>query len=161
MGLKSNITNKFDELGIPYEVVFHQAVESSGQALLVQRMMGVTVLKTSILVDNNKRYYMIVLSYNRILNEEILRRGLKVETLTPISEDDSWQLLNAMPGSENPLDLIFDSGEVFTLLIDNKLKDTHKVAMCPCENHCSLKFDFQDLIKKYLPAIGAKVLFIK
>ena len=152
MTAKETILTKLDELNISYKVFNHEPIMTMEQGKDIEKQMGVPAVKTLLLVNHHKQFFMVLLPADKKLNIKELAKQ--------ISADDISRLLHAYPGAVGPLGLLFDENKEIKLIIDKELTQQHKVAMHPCENNCSLRLDFQDFIKVYLPSLGVQYMQI-
>lgn len=154
MNAKETILAKLDELNIPYKVFNHEPIMTMEQGKDIEKQMGVPAVKTLLLVNHHKQFFMVLLPAEKKLNTKELAKQIGSGHLSFASADDIRRLLHAYPGAVSPLGLLFDEEKEIALFIDKELTQQHEVAMHPCENDCSLKINFQDFISVYLPALG-------
>ncbi len=154
MTTKETILAKLDKLGIHYEVFNHEPIMTMEQGKSVEKQMGVPAIKTLLMTNNHKQYFMVLLPADKKLDIKAFAKQTGSGHLSFAPTDDIRRLLHAYPGAVSPLGLLFDENKKITLYIDKELMQKHEVAMHPCENNCSLKLDFQDFINVFLPALG-------
>ncbi len=160
MTAKETILTKLDELNISYKVFNHEPIMTMEQGKDIEKQMGVPAVKTLLLVNHHKQFFMVLLPADKKLNIKELAKQIGSGHLSFASADDISRLLHAYPGAVGPLGLLFDENKEIKLIIDKELTQQHKVAMHPCENNCSLRLDFQDFIKVYLPSLGVQYMQI-
>lgn len=150
MNAKETILAKLDELGIPYEVFNHEPIMTMEQGKDIEKQMGVPAVKTLLLVNHHKQFFMGLLPAEKKLNTKELAKQIGSGHLSFASVDDIRRLLHAYPGAVSLLGLLFDEKKEIALFIEKELLNQHEVAMHPCENNCSLRLDFQDFLNIYL-----------
>lgn len=153
MAAKETILARLDELNIPYAVFNHEPIMTMEQGKDIEKRMGVPAVKTLLLVNHHHQYFMVLLAADKKLNTKEFAKQIGSGHLSFASADDISRLLHSYPGAVSPLGLLFDKDKEITLFIDSVLMQQHEVAMHPCENDCSLRLDFQDFLKVYLPSL--------
>lgn len=161
MTTKETILVKLDALDIHYDVFNHAPIMTMEQGKAVEKQIGVPAVKTLLLVNHHKNFFMVLLPAEKRLNTKEFVRQIGCGHLSFASADDISRLLHAYPGGVSPLGLLFDKSKEISLLIDSGLMQQHEVVMHPCENNCSLRIDFQDFLNIYLPSIDASYKQLK
>ena len=83
-----------------------------------------------------------------------LSKELGIARLSFGDETRLLELLNLTPGSVSALGLIFDPEHKVKLLIDRALLSEPRFGAHPCINTATVAFSTDDLLNKYLPAVG-------
>ena len=154
MTTKDIILSKLKELDIPYKVFNHEPIMTMEQGKDIEKQMGVSAIKTLLLANHHKQFFMFLLPAEKKLDIKNLSSQIGCGHLSFASAEDINRLLHAYPGAVSPLGLLFDERREISLFIDNSLMQQQEIAMHPCENDYSLMLDFQDFLIKYLPSIG-------
>lgn len=144
---------KLDELGIRYEVFGHEPIMTMEQGKDIEKRMGVPAVKTLLLVNHHKQFFMVLLPAEKKLDTKELAKQIGSGHLGFATAADIGRLLRTYPGAVSPLGLLFDTNKEVRLFIDRELVQAKEVAMHPCENNCSLKLDFQDFLNICLPGL--------
>lgn len=161
MTTKETVLAKLDALNIHYDVFNHEPIMTMEQGKAVEKEMGVPAVKTLLLVNHQKEFFMVLLPADKRLDTKELAKQIYSGHLSFASAEDINRLLHAYPGAVSPLGLLFDKDKEITLFIDSWLTQQHEVAMHPCENNCSLKLDFQDFLNIYLSSIDVSYKQLK
>jgi Ala-tRNA(Pro) deacylase len=103
----------------------------------------------NIFVRNHKgdRHYLIILEHLAQLNIRDLEKRLKQGKLTFASDQRLMNHLGLQPGSVSPFGLINDINNHVHLFIDEKLKESDRLAFHPNVNTATLVISRSDFIK--------------
>lgn len=129
MTTKETILAKLNELSIHYEVFNHEPIMTMEQGKGIEKRMGVPAVKTLLLVNHHKQYFMVLLPPDKKLNTKELAKHIGSGHISFASADDINSLLHAYPGAVSPLGLLFDKDKEITLFIDSRLMQHMK---SPC-----------------------------
>ena len=106
------------------------------------------------------RHYLVVLEHLRQLNIKDLEKRLKQGKLTFASDQRLKKYLGVEPGSVSPFGLINDNENHVHLFIDEKLKESERLAFHPNVNTASLVISKTDFLK-FLEYTGNTYEFIR
>lgn len=103
----------------------------------------------NIFLRNHKgdRHYLVILEHLAQLNIHDLEKRLKQGKLTFASDQRLMKYLGVEPGSVSPFGLINDHDNHVHLFIDEKLKDSERLAFHPNTNIASLVISSHDFLK--------------
>ncbi len=76
-------------------------------------------------------------------------------------EEDMLRFLDIEPGAVSVMGLMNDKENRVQLLIDQDVTEGEYVGCHPCVNTSSLKLRTEDLLEKYLPAVGHEPKFVR
>jgi Ala-tRNA(Pro) deacylase len=105
------------------------------------------------------RHYLVILEHLATLNIRDLEKRLKQGKLTFASDKRLMKYLGLEPGSVSPFGLINDSDKNVHIFIDERLKDSERLAFHPNINTATLVISQHDLIR-FLDQTGNKYEFI-
>lgn len=116
----------------------------------------------NIFLRNHKgnRHYLVILEHLRQLNIHDLEKRLKQGKLTFASDQRLKKYLGVEPGSVSPFGLINDTDHHVHLFIDEKLKESERLAFHPNINTASIVVSKTDFIK-FLNQSGNSWEFIR
>jgi Ala-tRNA(Pro) deacylase len=106
------------------------------------------------------RHYLVILEHLRQLDIRDLEKRLRQGKLTFASDVRLKKYLGVEPGSVSPFGLINDTGKHVHLFIDEKLKESDRLAFHPNVNTASLVISRLDFIK-FLEYSGNTYEFIR
>jgi Ala-tRNA(Pro) deacylase len=106
------------------------------------------------------RHYLVILEHLRQLDIHDLEKRLRQGKLTFASDQRLKKYLGVEPGSVSPFGLINDSERHVHLFIDDKLKESGRLAFHPNINTASLVISKNDFLK-FLAYTGNSYEFIK
>jgi Ala-tRNA(Pro) deacylase len=103
----------------------------------------------NIFLRNHKgdKHYLVILEHLRQLNIHDLEKRLHQGKLTFASDQRLMKYLGVEPGSVSPFGLINDSNHHVHLFIDEKLKESERLAFHPNSNNASLVVSSGDFLK--------------
>ncbi|HLP73934.1 MAG TPA: prolyl-tRNA synthetase associated domain-containing protein [Bacteroidales bacterium] len=149
------------ELSIDFEYHEHPPVATIEAALEHWRDYKSGRCK-NIFFRNHKgnRHYLVVLEHLRQLDIHDLEKRLKQGKLSFASDRRLKERLGLEPGSVSPFGLLNDKEKNVHLFIDEKLKESERLAFHPNVNTATLVIKQSDLIK-FLDSIGASYEYLK
>jgi Ala-tRNA(Pro) deacylase len=150
-----------DRLSILYEYHEHPPLATIEDAKIHWKDYNSGRCK-NIFFRNHKgdRHYLVILEHLRQLDIHDLEKRLRQGKLTFASDQRLKKYLGLEPGSVSPFGLINDSENHVHLFIDEKLKESDRLAFHPNINTASLVISKSDFIK-FLDQTGNSYEFIK
>lgn len=150
-----------DELGISYERVDHEALQTIEACQKVDETLGISICKNLFLCNRQKTaYYLLLLPGYKALKTKELSKQIPTSRLSFASGEDMEEYLNVTPGSATIMGLMFDPENLVQLVIDEELLREEWFGCHPCINTSSLKLRTEDVIGKYLQAVHHEYLTV-
>ena len=151
----------FKQLSIQFEYHEHPPLATIEEAIIHWKDYNSGRCK-NIFFRNHKgdRHYLVILEHLRQLNIHDLEKRLKQGKLTFASDKRLMKYLGLEPGSVSPFGLINDKERHVHLFIDEKLKESDRLAFHPNVNTASIVISKMDFLK-FLEYTGNKYEFIK
>lgn len=150
-----------DELGISYERVDHEALQTIEACQKVDETLGISICKNLFLCNRQKTaYYLLLLPGYKALKTKELSKQIPTSRLSFSSGEDMEEYLNVTPGSATIMGLMFDPENRVQLVIDEELLKEEWFGCHPCINTSSLKLQTEDVIGKYLQAVHHEYLTV-
>lgn len=150
-----------DELGISYERVDHEALQTIEACQKVDETLGISICKNLFLCNRQKTaYYLLLLPGYKALKTKELSKQIPTSRLSLASGEDMEEYLNVTPGSATIMGLMFDPENRVQLVIDEELLKEEWFGCHPCINTSSLKLQTEDVIGKYLQAVHHEYLTV-
>jgi Ala-tRNA(Pro) deacylase len=137
-----------DGLSIEYEYHEHPPVATIEDAELFWKDIDSWKCK-NIFFRNHKgnRHYLVILEHLRLLDIHDLEKRLRQGKLTFASDQRLMKYLGLTPGSVSPFGLINDHEKHVHLFIDEKLKESDRLAFHPNINTATLVISLSDFIR--------------
>lgn len=150
-----------DDLVISYEYLEHPPAPDIETAKIYWKDINSTKCK-NIFFRNHKgnKHYLVILEHLRQLDIHDLEKRLKQGKLTFASDKRLMTYLGVEPGSVSPFGLINDTGRNVHVFIDEKLKESERLAFHPNVNSATLVISGSDLLK-FLEHTGNAYEFIR
>lgn len=150
-----------DELGISYERVDHEALQTIEACRKVDEILGISICKNLFLCNRQKTaYYLLLLPGYKALKTKELSKQIPTSRLSFASGEDMEEYLNVTPGSATIMGLMFDPENRVQLVIDEELLKKEWFGCHPCINTSSLKLRTEDVIGKFLQAVHHEYLTV-
>lgn len=150
-----------DKLGISYERVDHEALQTIKACQKVDETLGISICKNLFLCNRQKTaYYLLLLPGYKALKTKELSKQIPTSRLSFASGEDMEEYLNVTPGSATIMGLMFDPKNRVQLVIDEELLKEEWFGCHPCINTSSLKLRTEDVIGKYLQAVHHEYLTV-
>lgn len=150
-----------EKLGISYERVDHEALQTIEACQKVDEALGISICKNLFLCNRQRTaYYLLLLPGYKALKTKELSRQIPTSRLSFASGEDMEEYLNVTPGSATVMGLMFDPENRVQLVIDEELLEEEWFGCHPCINTSSLKLRTEDVIGKYLQAVHHEYLTV-
>lgn len=143
-----------DGLGVSYERVDHQAMQTIKDCIEVDKALGTPVCKNLFLCNRQKTaYYLLLLPGEKTLKTKELSQQIPTSRLSFASGEDMEKYIGVTPGSATVMGLLFDPENKVQLVVDEEVLQEEYFACHPCVNTSSIKLRTEDVFEKYLKAV--------
>jgi Ala-tRNA(Pro) deacylase len=158
---QTELYSLLNELSIPVEYHEHPPLATINDAIIHWKDYNSGRCK-NIFFRNHKgdRHYLVILEHLRQLNIHDLEKRLKQGKLTFASDKRLMKYLGVEPGSVSPFGLINDKEKNVHLFIDDKLRESERLAFHPNVNTATLVISNTDFLK-FLDYTGNSYEFIR
>ena len=144
-----------DRLGVEYLRTDHAPATTLEVCKEIDRVLDVLICKNLFLCNRQQtRFYLLMMPGDKPFKTKDLSAQLGVARLSFGSEDFMEQFLGLHPGSVSVLGLMNDTDKQVRLVIDEEVLRDEYVGCHPCQNTSSIKLRTEDLLHKFLPAVG-------
>ena len=144
-----------DSLGIEYERTDHPRTDTMEACNEVDKILGVVICKNLFLCNRQKTaFYLLMMPGDKKFKTKELSAQIGSARLSFAEPEDMLRYLDIEPGSVSIMGLMNDKGHAVNLLIDEDVLKDEFIGCHPCVNTSSLKMRTEDVIKKFLPAVG-------
>ena len=142
-------------LGIEYIRTDHEHADTMEACNEIDATLEVTMCKNLFLCNRQKTaFYLLLMPGDKKFKTKELSAQIGSARLSFAGPEDMVKHLDIEPGSVSVMGLMNDEEHAVQLLIDEDvLKDAY-IGCHPCVNTSSLKIRTDDVIKKFLPAVG-------
>ena len=149
-----------DGLGIEYGWLFHEAKGSSHYGNEIYGVLEVPLPKNLFLVNKKGRHYMLMLHADKNFVSKEVAHSVGSSRMSFGSPEKLAELMNTVPGSVSPLELLFDPDNQVQLLIDSELLEAPYVTMHAVNNTLTMRIRTEDFMEKVLPALHHEPIVI-
>ena len=144
-----------DRLGVEYLRTDHAPATTMEVCKEIDRVLDVLICKNLFLCNRQQtQFYLLMMPGDKPFKTKDLSAQLGVARLSFGSEDFMEQFLGLHPGSVSVLGLMNDTDKQVRLVIDEEVLRDEYVGCHPCQNTSSIKLRTEDLLHKFLPAVG-------
>ena len=144
-----------DSLGIEYTRVDHDVTATIEDCIEVEKLLGINICKNLFLCTANKSsFYLLMMPGEKPFKTKELSKQIGSSRLSFASPEYMEKYLDITPGSVSILGLMNDTEKKVQLLIDEDVLRDEYIGCHPCINTSSLKIKTEDIMKKFLPAVG-------
>ena len=150
-----------DELGIPFARADHGPAGTIEICEAVEQVLGEKICKNLFLCNRQKTdFYMLMLDGGKVFKTKDLSKQLGISRLSFAGAEEMERYLNVTPGSVTVLALMNDRERHVQLVIDKSIAEARRVSCHPCINTSTIWFSMDDLLHKFLPAVGHAPVFV-
>lgn len=144
-----------DLLEIPYERLDHDVTPSIEACHGVDERLGIRICKNLFLCNRQKTdFYLLMMPGDKVFHTKDLSKQLGCARLSFADAEHMDEYLHITPGSVSIMGLMNDTEGQVRLLIDREVAEMEYLGFHPCVNTSSLKARTQDILEKFLPAVG-------
>ncbi|MBQ2101904.1 MAG: prolyl-tRNA synthetase associated domain-containing protein [Lachnospiraceae bacterium] len=144
-----------DELGIAYQRTDHERTDTMEACNEVDGILGVVICKNLFLCNRQKTaFYLLMMPGGKKFKTKELSAQINSSRLSFAEPEDMLKYLDIEPGSVSIMGLMNDKDHAVQLLIDEDVLKDEYLGCHPCVNTSSLKMRTDDVIQKFLPAVG-------
>ncbi len=144
-----------DSLGIDYKRTDHERTDTMEACNAVDEILGVVICKNLFLCNRQKTaFYLLMMPGDKKFKTKELSAQINSARLSFAQPEDMLKYLDIEPGAVSIMGLMNDEDRAVQLLIDEDVLKDEYLGCHPCVNTSSLKIRVDDVIKKFLPAVG-------
>ncbi|QFJ55076.1 prolyl-tRNA synthetase associated domain-containing protein [Pseudobutyrivibrio xylanivorans] len=144
-----------DSLGIEYERTDHERTDTMEACNKVDEILGVVICKNLFLCNRQKTsFYLLMMPGDKKFKTKELSSQIGSSRLSFAEPEDMLKYLDIEPGSVSIMGLMNDKDNAVQLLIDEDVLKDDYIGCHPCVNTSSMKLLTEDVIQKFLPAVG-------
>lgn len=144
-----------DSLGIKYCRIDHTPAGKMEACGEIDKKLGVVICKNLFLCNRQKtRFYLLMMPADKPYRTRIFSKLAGSSRLSFGPEEELLEYLDVTPGSVSILGLMNDKNNVVDLYIDKEVIDAEFIGCHPCINTSSLRLKTEDVLEKFLPAVG-------
>ena len=151
-----------DSLSIPYDRIDHEAAFTIEACAAIDEAFGTPLCKNLFLRNSNgSAHHLLLMPGDKPFKTKELSRQIGSTRLSFADEEHMTSLLGVTPGSVTVLGLAYDKEHQVQLLIDEDVIHAPYICCHPCINTSSLRIDTEDILTKFLPAVGHRPEIVK
>ncbi len=144
-----------DKLGIEYKRVDHPAADTMEACLELEKVLGVEICKNLFLRNRQKtEFYLLMMPGSKPFKTKDITKQLGCARLSFAEAEFMEEFLDITPGSVSVLGLMNDKENKVRLVIDKDIMSGDYIGCHPCINTSSLAIKTEDILNKFLPAVG-------
>ena len=144
-----------DSLGIKYQRTDHEHADTMEACNEIDKILDVVICKNLFLCNRQKTaFYLLMMPGDKKFKTKELSAQIGSARLSFAEPEDMLKYLDIEPGSVSIMGLMNDKDRAVQLLIDKDVLEGEFVGCHPCVNTSSLKLHTDDVINKFLPAVG-------
>ncbi|MCR5747210.1 MAG: prolyl-tRNA synthetase associated domain-containing protein [Lachnospiraceae bacterium] len=150
-----------DKLGIEYKRTDHGPADNMEACNEIDAVLDVLICKNLFLCNRQKTaYYLLMMPGDKKFKTKELSSQINSARLSFAGPEDMLKYLDIEPGAVSIMGLINDTDHNVQLLIDEDVLDGEYIGCHPCVCTSSLKLRTEDVINKYLPAVGHEYMSV-
>ncbi len=144
-----------DSLRMEYKRTDHERTDTMEACNQVDGILGVVICKNLFLCNRQKTaFYLLMMPGDKKFKTKELSAQINSARLSFAEPEDMLKYLDIEPGSVSIMGLMNDKDHAVQLLIDEDVLKDEYLGCHPCVNTSSLKLRTEDVITKFLPAVG-------
>ncbi len=144
-----------DSPGIAYQRTDHERADNMEACNTIDAVLGVVICKNLFLCNRQKTvFYLLMMPGNKKFKTKELSHQINSARLSFADPEDMLKYLDIEPGAVSIMGLMNDRGHAVQLLVDEDVLKDEYIGCHPCVCTSSLKIRTDDILNKFLPAVG-------
>ena len=144
-----------DSLGIAYQRTDHERADNMEACNTIDAVLGVVICKNLFLCNRQKTvFYLLMMPGDKKFKTKELSHQINSARLSFADPEDMLEYLDIEPGAVSIMGLMNDRGRAVQLLVDEDVLKEDYIGCHPCVCTSSLKIRTEDILNKFLPAVG-------
>ncbi len=151
-----------DKLGIEYLRTDHEPAYNMEICNEIDAVLGVLICKNLFLCNRQKtKFYLLMMPGDKKFKTKELSSQINSARLSFAEPEDMLKYLDIEPGAVSIMGLMNDREHEVQLLIDEDVLKGEFLGCHPCVCTSSLRLRTQDVIERFLPAVGHTYITVK
>lgn len=152
-----------DEIGIEYERVDHEAAETMEQCREIDGILAPAVICKNLFLCNSQqtKFYLLMIREDKKFKTKEISHQIGSARLSFATAENMEKYLDITPGSVSVLGLMNDKECEVQLLVDEDVVASEWFGCHPCINTSSLRLRTQDVLTRFLQAVGHDYKIVK
>lgn len=144
-----------DQLGISYERVDHEAVETMEACAAVDEVLAPAVICKNLFLCNTQKtkFYLLMIRDDKKFKTKEISHQINSPRLSFAPAEHMEQFLDITPGSVSVMGLMNDKENQVQLLVDEDVIHSDYLGCHPCINTSSMRLKTEDVFEKFLDAV--------
>ena len=144
-----------DSLGIRYERIDHEPLETMEACEDVDRLIAPAVVCKNLFLCNTQKtnFYLLMIEGDKHFKTKEISHQIGSARLSFATAEFMERFLDITPGSVSVMGLMNDKDNNVKLLIDSDLLRSEYIGCHPCINTSSLRLRTKDITDKFLKAV--------
>ena len=144
-----------DSLGIRYERIDHEPLETMEACEDVDRLIAPAVVCKNLFLCNTQKtnFYLLMIEGDKHFKTKEISHQIGSARLSFAAPEFMEKFLDITPGSVSVMGLMNDKDNNVKLLIDSDLLRSEYIGSHPCINTSSLRLRTKDITDKFLKAV--------
>ena len=151
-----------DKLGIEYLRTDHEPAYNMEICNEIDAVLGVLICKNLFLCNRQKtKFYLLMMPGDKKFKTKELSSQINSARLSFAEPEDMLKYLDIEPGAVSIMGLMNDREHEVQLLIDEDVLKGEFLGCHPCVCTSSLRLRTEDVIERFLPAVGHTYITVK
>ena len=158
---ETTVYKELDRLGIKYERVDNDTVETMEECVEISEKLGAEIRKTIVVCNRQKTdFYLVILPAGKRFDSKLFAAMMHTARVSFASPEDMQRVIGLTPGEASVMGILNDPEGKVKVVIDKAVADAEWFACNPGANTSHLRFKTKQLINNFLPAEGHKAEII-
>ena len=151
--LETRVYEELQRLGIKYERVDNDTVETMEECVEISEKLGAEIRKTIVVCNRQKTdFYLVILPAGKRFDSKLFAAMMRTARVSFASSEDMQRVIGLTPGEASVMGILNDPEGKVKVVIDKAVADAEWFACNPGANTSHLRFKTKQLINNFLPA---------
>lgn len=153
--LETKVYKVLIELGIPFERVDNDSVESMESCVEISNKLGAEIRKSVLVCDRKKvNFYLVIMPAGKSFNTKAFCEKMECSRVSFAPAECMEEYLGVRPGTAMVMSLLNDGRKKVKIIIDKEVAESDWFACNPGANTAHIKIKTEYLLNKFLPYTG-------
>lgn len=145
---------ELDRLGIKYERVENDSVDSMEECVDIANKLGAEIRKTIVVCNRQKTdFYLVILPAFKRFDSKLFSQMMRCSRVSFAAPEDMEAVIGLTPGEASVMGILNDKAGKVQVVIDKEVADAEWFGCNPGTNEAHLRFKTKQLLNNFLPAL--------
>ena len=160
--LETRAYQELDRLGIPFERVDNDSVETMEECISIGKKLGAEIRKSVLVCDRKKvNFYLVIMPAEKSFNTKVFCEKLACSRVSFAPAECMQEHLGVLPGTASLMSLLNDGKKKVKVVMDKEVAEGEWFACNSGVNTTHIKIRTDHILNKFLPHIDHRAVIVE